>query len=88
MVHGVPGRRGRTVMSAPARPRAPGNATVLLPGLVVCPVSERAGRAAVAMTTSPSAQVSTMQDSVLIVDAPSKSTRVPIQSEFIGLKRR
>lgn len=58
MAHGAPGLLGQTVMGAPDRPLAPGYVTVLLPGLVACPVLEKLGRHVVAMTTSPSVQVS------------------------------
>lgn len=58
MVHGAPGQLGQSVMGAPDRPLAPGNVTVLLPGLVACPVLERRDRPVVAMTTLLSAQVS------------------------------
>lgn len=68
MVRGVPGQHGQSVMGAPGRPLAPGTVTVLLPGLVACPALERAGKDAVAMTTSPSAQVSIIRDCLLIVD--------------------
>lgn len=68
MVRGVPGLRGRSVMGAPGRPLAPGSVTVLPPGLVVCPVLERAGRGVVAMTTSQSAQVSVIHYHMSSVD--------------------
>lgn len=55
-VPGVPGQLGQTVMAALDHPHAPENVTVHLPGLVVCPVLEKAGRVVPAMTTSLSAQ--------------------------------
>lgn len=67
MVHGVPGQHGRSVMAALGRPLAPGSVTALPPGSGGCPVLERAGRAAVAMTTSLSAQVSIIKGCILIV---------------------
>lgn len=69
MVRGVPGLCGRSVMGAPGLPLAPGSVTVLPPGLVVCPVLERAGRGVVAMTTSQSAQVSIIMYYILSVDS-------------------
>lgn len=80
MALGVPGQRGRTVMGAPVHPLAPGNVTVLLLGLVACPVLERAGRAVVAMTTSQCAQVIIIKAYILIVDV----CREAIMSHFKG----
>lgn len=59
MVHGVHGQSGRTAMAVPVPPHAPENAIALLPCSAVCPALGRADRAVVAMTTSPSVQVST-----------------------------
>lgn len=52
-------------MGVPDPPRAPGNVTVLLPGLVACPVMERPDRHVVAMTMVPSAQVSIVVDPLI-----------------------
>lgn len=67
MVRGVPGQHGHSAMGVLDRPLAPGIVTVLPPGLVACPVLERAGSGAAAMTTSLSAQVSVINDCILIV---------------------
>lgn len=67
MVRGVPGQCGQSVMGAPGRPLAPESVTVLPLGSGGCPVSEKAGRAAVAMTTSLFAQVNIVKDCILIV---------------------
>lgn len=69
MVPGVPGQHGQSVMGVLGRPLAPGSVTVLQPGLVACPVLERAGRDVVVMTTLLSAQVSIVKDCVLVVDS-------------------
>lgn len=66
MVPGVPGLPGRTVMAVRGPRGVSAIVTAPLPGLGVCPATERASRAAAATTTSPSAQVGILWDGIVM----------------------
>ncbi|KAA8580474.1 hypothetical protein FQN60_013432, partial [Etheostoma spectabile] len=80
MVLGVPGQRGQSVMGAPGRPFAPESVTALPLGSEGCPVSEKAGRAAVAMTMSLLAQTVVEAKKNGLVESP---VLAPVQISMV-----
>lgn len=67
MVHGVTGQIGQSATHALAYPRVPESATAPLADLVAFPAWESSDKVAVAMTTSPSAQVGITNDCAFVI---------------------